>query len=285
MNQVLTPAGENAVTELSSRYGISTDAVRTMLDAVNNGRGTMAQFNIPELGGSGQWMRGGMTMVGNMFDHGLKSRVDGLCRDLSAVLSQHQVYPPRDAAGGSSGANSFGSGSWWPSDLGSPSSSGGQNGSKYAVFPGARRLAVLVSGELAVYDTLDHSIGGVQQQQGGGPGSLEFTSQYGTFGAESLPRVDRESSDSFSHDQSAPPASTSSYTPRTSSTEPSSQQSSAPQSSAPQDSKQTGARGNQVGADISEITAAIEALAGLHAKGFLTDDEFFSKKTELLGRV
>ncbi|MCX6492755.1 MAG: SHOCT domain-containing protein, partial [Rhodococcus sp.] len=37
--------------------------------------------------------------------------------------------------------------------------------------------------------------------------------------------------------------------------------------------------------DISDITAAIEALAGLHAKGFLTDDEFFAKKSELLGRL
>ncbi|MGF0314007.1 SHOCT domain-containing protein [Rhodococcus sp. IEGM1428] len=276
MNQALTPAGENAVTELSSRYGISTDAVRTMLDAVNNGRGSMAQFNIPELGGSGQWMRGGMTMVGNMFDHGLKSRVDGLCRDLSAVLSQHQVYPPREAAGGSFGGNSFGSGSWWPSDLGSPSSSGGQNGSQYAVFPGSRRLAVLVGGELAVYDTLDHSIGGVQQQQGGGPGSLEFTSQYGTFSAGSLPRVDQQSSGTNSQNQSAPQA----YPQQSSS-----QQSSSQQSSAPQASNQSGSGGNQVGVDISEITAAIEALAGLHAKGFLTDDEFFSKKSELLGRV
>ncbi|OZD08627.1 hypothetical protein CH275_04090 [Rhodococcus sp. 06-235-1A] len=271
MNQALTPAGENAVSELSSRYGVSTDAVRTMLDAVNNGRGTMAQFNIPELGGSGQWMRGGMTMVGNMFDHGLKSRVDGLCRDLSAVLSQHQVYPPRETGSGSYGGNSFGSGSWWPSDLGAPSSSGGQNGSQYAVFPGSRRLAVLVGGELAVYDTLDHNIGGVQQQQSGGPGSVEFTSQYGTFTAGSLPRVDQNSSGTTSPNQSAPQA----YP----------QQSSSQQSSVPQASNQPGAGGHQVGVDISEITAAIEALAGLHAKGFLTDDEFFTKKSELLGRV
>ncbi|MFI8568860.1 SHOCT domain-containing protein [Rhodococcus sp. NPDC078407] len=266
MNQRLTPEGENAVTELSSRYGISTDAVRTMLDAVNNGRGTMAQFNIPELGGSGQWMRGGMTMVGNMFDHGLKSRVDGLCRDLSAVLSQHQVYPPRESAGGSFAGNSFGTGSWWPSDLGSPSSSGGQNGSQYAVFPGSRRLAVLVGGELAVYDTLDHSIGGVQQQQGGGPGSLEFTSQYGTFTAGSLPRVDQQSSGTNAQNQAGPQSSSTQPSPSAQSSNPSTQ-------------------GYSSGVDISEITAAIEALAGLHAKGFLTDDEFFSKKSELLGRV
>ena len=274
MNQALTPAGENAVSELSSRYGVSTDAVRTMLDAVNNGRGTMAQFNIPELGGSGQWMRGGMTMVGNMFDHGLKSRVDGLCRDLSAVLSQHQVYPPRETGSSSFGGNSFGGGSWWPSDLGSPSSSGGQNGSQYAVFPGSRRLAVLVGGELAVYDTLDHSIGGVQQQQGGGPGSLEFTSQYGTFTAGSLPRVDQQSSGTNSQNQPAPQSAPQAYV-----------QPSSPQQSSPQPSSNQGSQGTPSGVDISDITAAIEALAGLHEKGFLTDDEFYAKKSELLGRL
>ncbi|MGB3372103.1 MAG: SHOCT domain-containing protein, partial [Rhodococcus sp. (in: high G+C Gram-positive bacteria)] len=128
MYQELTPAGENAVAELAGRYGVSTAAVRTMLDAVNAGRGSMAQFNVPELGGGGQWMRGGMTMVGNMFDHGLKARVDGLCRDLSELLANQQVYPPAQTNSG------FGS-SWWPSDLGSPSSSGGQNGSQYAYFP------------------------------------------------------------------------------------------------------------------------------------------------------
>ncbi|MGV8874577.1 MAG: SHOCT domain-containing protein [Rhodococcus sp. (in: high G+C Gram-positive bacteria)] len=282
MNQALTPAGENAVSELSSRYGVSTDAVRTMLDAVNNGRGTMAQFNIPELGGSGQWMRGGMTMVGNMFDHGLKSRVDGLCRDLSAVLSQHQVYPPRENGSGSFGGNSFGSGSWWPSELGSPSSSGGQNGSQYAVFPGSRRLAVLSGGELAVYDTLDHSIGGVQQQQGGGPGSLEFTSQYGTFTAASLSRIDQQGGGTASQNQPAPQPGSPSFAPQS---QPPPPQSSAPQSSAPQFPNQSGSGGNRSGVDISDITAAIEALAGLHAKGFLSDDEFFSKKSELLERL
>jgi hypothetical protein len=250
MHQELTSAGENAVTELAGRYGISSAAVRTMLDAVNTGRGTMAQFDIPELGGAGQWMRGGMTMVGNMFDHGLKARVDGLCRDLSDVLARQQVYPP--AQNTSSG---FG-GSWWPADLGSPSSTGGQNSDRYAYFPGSRRLAVLSAGRLSVYDTLDHSIGGVQQQQGGGPGSLEFTSQYGTFTAASLPLVDPVPTDTAA-------------VPATSPT--------------PAFSQISGTTNPPM--NIDEITSAIEALASLHGKGILTDDEFFSKKSELLKRI
>jgi hypothetical protein len=41
---------------------------------------------------------------------------------------------------------------------------------------------------VTVYDTLDHQIGGVSQQQGSG-GSLTFTSQYGTVSVSSLPIV------------------------------------------------------------------------------------------------
>jgi hypothetical protein len=70
MNQ-LTPEAQNALQNLAQRYGVSVDAVTSMLFAVSNGGGTMAQFNVPELGGSGQWMQGGMTMVGDMFNYGL----------------------------------------------------------------------------------------------------------------------------------------------------------------------------------------------------------------------
>src|SRR5579872_4612295 len=72
--QALTREAQQVVASLAQRYGISEDAVRTMLFAVSAGNGTMAQFYHVELGGGGQWMRGGMTMVGDMFNHGLKSR-------------------------------------------------------------------------------------------------------------------------------------------------------------------------------------------------------------------
>ena len=57
--QPLTPAGHRLVDQLAQRFGLSHDTIFCMLVAVNNGGGTMAQFNCPELGGSGQWMRGG----------------------------------------------------------------------------------------------------------------------------------------------------------------------------------------------------------------------------------
>jgi hypothetical protein len=185
MSGPLTPAGEAAVAELAQRYRVSDGAVRALLDAVVRGGGAMAQFSHPELGGSGQWMRGGMTMVGDMFNSGLQSTVSGICSELSAKMGAGEalVTPAvRSAAGGDFG--SFG-GDWWPSDLGRPSSSGGQNDASYAYFPGPRRLAIRRGSQITLYDTGEHAISGVQQQQGS-RGSLEFSSQFGTFTVDSL---------------------------------------------------------------------------------------------------
>ena len=99
MSQRYTPEGDAALDVIAARHGISRGAVDTMLLAVNLGGGTMAQFAIPELGGNGQWMRGGMTMVGDMFDHALKARVDALCNDLSTLLATTTVFTSAPESG------------------------------------------------------------------------------------------------------------------------------------------------------------------------------------------
>lgn len=268
--QPLTDRGWQKVTELSQRYGVSTDAVMNLLQAVVNGNGTMAQFYHSELGGGGQWMQGGMTMVGDMFNYGLKSKVDGLCSELSQLLAQQPFEPtpappnPSSWQGQQQGGNSaslfvqgHSSGSWWPSELGSPNGSGGQNNLRYAYFSNARRLAVELNGNVTVYDTLNHQIGGVSQQQGSG-GSLTLTSQFGTVDVASLPIV------SFNGSAPQPPANVPSWQPTAqtsyaSSPEPNSQE--------------------------TDIFAKIERLADLQKKGIISLDEFTAKKSELLGRL
>jgi putative oligomerization/nucleic acid binding protein len=264
--QQLTSVAEQALQSLAQRYGVSTDAVTTLLFAVSAGGGTMAQFYHPELGGGGQWMQGGMTMVGDMFNGRLQSTVSGLCAELSSLLSSQQVFLPAPASTGNGFMQS--SNAWWPSELGQPSSSGGQNDTRYAYFPGARRLAVSRGGQVTVYDTLDHQIGGVQQQQGGAYGSQSFTSQFGTFTVESLPSVSQQAPQSFSQQ--------------------------APQSSEPRSLEQPSwarpqvvAQGSGSGASHAspDILNAIERLGQLHERGILSDDEFRSKKAELLARL
>jgi hypothetical protein len=67
----LSPLGQQTVSEVSQSYGFSPGAVECALLAVAAGRGSMAQFSHPELGGSGPWMSGGMTMIGDMFNGSL----------------------------------------------------------------------------------------------------------------------------------------------------------------------------------------------------------------------
>ena len=88
----LTHQGSQIIEEIARRYYVSVDAVMTLLYAVNNGGGTMAQFSHPEFGGSGQWMQGGMTMVGDMFNNSLKAKVDNLCSELSQLLANQPLF-------------------------------------------------------------------------------------------------------------------------------------------------------------------------------------------------
>ena len=176
----LSSETKNLISELAGRYQISDGAVLAMLTAVKRGHGTMAQFDIGELGGNGQWMRGGMTMVGDMFNHGLKQTVDNLCNALAQALASGRIDLPGDTAG---------QGNWWPQWLGNPSSTGGQNDSAYAVFPTQHCLAIRDGSGITLYDTQDHMITGVGQQQGTS-GSLTFNSQRGSFSVASLRRLD-----------------------------------------------------------------------------------------------
>ncbi|WP_085314858.1 SHOCT domain-containing protein [Derxia lacustris] len=281
--QLLTPAGDQAIADLARRYGVSTDAVRTLLDAVSAGNGGMAQFYHSELGGNGQWMRGGMTMVGDMFNSGLQSTVSGLCSELSSLLASTQVYAPLPQGSSNNGGfMSMNSGNnWWPADLGSPSSSGGQNDARYAVFPGTRRLAVSRNGQVTVYDTLDHNIGGVQQQQGGWPGSVTFNSQYGSFGVDSLPIVgglpDSSAAPATSQPQSPPPAQAWNAEPAPAWNAPAPAWQAPAPAWAPPPATDNGAQ--------TDILATIERMAELHRKGILSDAEFAAKKSELLSRL
>jgi hypothetical protein len=284
----LSQSGQQLVNDIAQRHGFGVDATLTMLDAVINGNGGMAQFNHHEFAGSGQWMRGGMTMVSDMFNNHLKGRVDALCSELSNLVAnqpdlvrsgsfqsqdqggwnqagQHQTSRDTQSMQGQGG---FGpsslfvppapgtSGDWWPADLRWPNSIGAQNGVRYAYFAQARRLAIDVGGTVTVHDTLDHQIGGFSQQQSVG-GTLSFSSQYGLIDVASLPIV--------STNGTAPPAPrwTANDVPRQTASE-----------TVPSPSLRD-----------QDVFATIERLADLRAKGILSEDEFATKKAELLARV
>jgi hypothetical protein len=202
MSHTLTAQGRERVAEIAGRYGVSVDAALVLFSALLNSGGRMAQFNHPELGGGGQWMQGGMTMVGDMFNHGLKAKVDGLCLELSNLLPTSPQYQAGNfqmqsqggggyqpiASGGIFTTDSSSDGAWWP-DFGVPNWRGGQNDMRYAYYATARRLVVAIGGAVTVYDTGDHYLQGVSQQQQNGGGTLAFTSQNGLVTLASLRRI------------------------------------------------------------------------------------------------
>ncbi len=242
----LTPEAHQTLAATAQRHGVSTEAALTVLQALASGGGTMAQFNHPELGGAGQWSRGGMTMVGDMFNQGLKHRVDALCSELASQM-------PR------LGTPAFGTGvpagDWWPEGLGTPASSGAQNDFRYAYFSAARRLAIQQNGRLTLYDTGDHRIFGVSQQQGGGMQAPLFSSDTGNLRLADFKPVDPDA---------APHATPSHVVPFHAAPAHGAGPSSPP---------------------ASDPLALIERLAGLRQKGILNEEEFAAKKAELLARL
>ncbi len=277
----LTPEGQQIINNIAQRYNFSSDAVFSMLLSVINGNGSMAQFNHPEFGGSGQWMKGGMIMLGDMFNNGLKNSVAGLCQELSNLIanqpdliqsgsfqSQSQGNQQQANFGGSQQQNSSGpngpvslfvpppagsSGNWWPAGLQFPNSTGSQNNLRYAYFATIRRLAIDVAGQVKLYDTLDHQIGGFSQQQSVG-GSITFTSQYGLVDVNTLPLISIDNVPVQTPVQAQP---------------------------APDfQSKSEYDTGKE-----ADIFGAIEKLANLKDKGILTETEYSSKKAELLARL
>lgn len=264
----LTDEGQRALSEIANRHGVSVDAAQHLLLAVIAGHMSQAQFNHPELGGMGQWSQGGMIMVGDMFNNGLKARVDGLCTELAALARGTDLFrplpPPQfQSQMQGSGASLFvpgSSGNWWPEGLGHAASAGSQNNMRYAFFPETRRLAIDLGGSVRIYDTRDHRIGGFSQQQSGGQ-SLSFTSQHGLIDLASLEEVHQVSREADPSDFGTVSAQAFFGEAR--------QSHATPQPPGPDD----------------DIIGKIERLAGLHAKGILTDEEFQSKKTDLLSRL
>ena len=113
------PASDDEfIVRVSIRHSVSADAVRTILRALRSGGGTMAQFSHPEFGGMSQWSPG-MSMVGDMFNNSLKSKLDAVCAELAAYVAH---APSTDQDRGHEGSevsyhSSRRRSDWWPTDL------------------------------------------------------------------------------------------------------------------------------------------------------------------------
>ena len=234
---------------LARRHGFSEEAAEEAYRALRAGKGRQAQFSHPELGGMGQWAGDGMVMIGDMFNGALKIRVDALLGDLAARMRD---MPAEDRPGAALPERS--GRSWWPEGLGTPATSGAQDGQRYAWFPEARRLAIETAGAVTLYDTGEHRIGGVSQSQSGaGPGQIRFSSQHGELRLSELPLAGGAGGASPRPEPAVGrEAATPSGTPET-------------------------------GTDAP--LSALERLGRLYQQGLLTEEEFRDSKASLLRRL
>jgi hypothetical protein len=289
----LSEEGNRLLSNLAARYGLSLDAVRHLLMALVAGQTHQAQFNHPELGGMGQWSDGGMIMIGDMFNNGLKATIANLASELAGLVRGSNIWAPAPQSFQSQSQNAqgqyqgggvslfvpgaFSQGNWWPGDLGQPSSTGAQNNLRYAFFPASRRLAIDLAGKVTIYDTRDHQIGGFSQQQGGDQ-SLSFNSQYGLVRVADLDIV--APADPTAAMATAPDIAEPVVQPENPfvarQAEPVQ-----PWQPAPPEHVATTATAKAE----DDIFGKIERLAALHGKGILTDQEFEAKKAELLSRI
>lgn len=267
--KALTSSGKRYVEDIAAKYNLKAETVEALLKAVISGNGTMAQFNIAELGGSGQWMKGGMTMVGDMFNNSLKGTVDKLCTELAEVVTSQVLYEETDhemtQERSESGHASGSTGSSWPSVFGNPTSSGSQNNFRYAYFAPVRRLVVEENGKRTIYDTKHHTITGVSQQQGSG-NSYKFTSQEGPVDLGSLDLISEP----------------------TGQTQPTPEPVYDVTSTADLHGETDRSAADRSPADRSPqdiIIATIEKVNILFEKGQISEEEFKAKKQELLARL
>jgi hypothetical protein len=181
---------EAAITaRLARENGVSEEAVKEVFEALRRGGGTMAQLSHADFGGMSQWSPG-MTMVGDMFNDSLKTKLNAIAGELSKHVREHPVEDSGDDRAVSyRSAGPRQAGAWWPQELGDPSSVGSQNDMRYAVFPLKRRLVIDDHGQTKTYDTGDHQISGVSQAQTT-DSTLTFVSQYGVVRVSDLTRAD-----------------------------------------------------------------------------------------------
>ncbi|MEO1666646.1 MAG: SHOCT domain-containing protein [Chloroflexota bacterium] len=171
------------IKKLAEQHGFSEGAVMEVATAMQRGNGRMAQFNHPELGGSGQWMAGGMMMIGDMFNNALKARVQSLCDALAGEVSitplqQMKMNPLQQ---------------WWPEELGLPTTAGSQNNSHYAYFAMKDRLAIKRGGKLYLYNTSGHVIIGAAQQQADHTKTLTFQTHSGSMSETDFELIEMQS--------------------------------------------------------------------------------------------
>ncbi|GAB4120142.1 MAG: hypothetical protein OHK0057_26060 [Thermoflexibacter sp.] len=139
--------------EIAMKYDLSLGAVIMLFSGLQNTQGNQVQFNHPELGGVGQW-QAGMIMIGDMFNHALKAKINELCHELALIVKKEQKATPKKSV-----IKNF------DAIYGTPALKGTQNDLKYAYYPAKDIFIIEQYGKLEKYSTEGYQVTGISQQQ------------------------------------------------------------------------------------------------------------------------
>ncbi|TDB67919.1 SHOCT domain-containing protein [Arundinibacter roseus] len=166
---------EEIIRTMAAKHGVSETTISTLLNGLQLSGGRQVQFSIPELGGMGQWQNG-MVMIGDMFNSGLKNKVNALCTELAQLISSL----PKEETERTHTTDKEGVAATFK---------GSQNDSRYSYYAAEKRLVIEHEGKRTIYDTTGYPLTGVQQSQSGIERRLSFTFPGGTVWLNDLKEI------------------------------------------------------------------------------------------------
>ncbi|SDM40363.1 hypothetical protein [Siphonobacter aquaeclarae] len=155
---------EDWLRRLAGESGFHPETVQLLWEGLRRTGGGQVQFNIPELGGPGQWQRG-MLMISDWNNHALKGRLSTLLDTLSSRASVPESSLPEE------------SGEGWR---------GRQNDTEYVFYP-SRHLLILNNKK--AYDTRAYQVYGFGQSQQNGRQELTLQTNKGEISIHALPET------------------------------------------------------------------------------------------------
>ncbi|MCY7351317.1 MAG: hypothetical protein LH606_11720 [Cytophagaceae bacterium] len=158
--------------QIAERHGFSPELAQTLLSELQRSRGRQVTFNDPALGGVGQW-RGGILLIGDMMNHGLKAKVSAFLNDLAAHAHASPVDSIRTARRAERAASAFQAQASGQREAGFSMT---QNGVSYKYS--ANRNELIVNGT-DVYDTTGLRVMGISSIQQNGQGVLVLRTDQG----------------------------------------------------------------------------------------------------------
>lgn len=153
--------------QLAGQSGFHPETIQLLWEGLRRTGGGQVQFDIPELGGPGQWQRG-MLMISDWNNHALKTRLSTVLDELSS-----RAAVPEAAADEKNDDPSEG----WR---------GRQNETGYVFYPGRHLLIV---NEKKAYDTRSYQVYGFGQSQQNGRQELTLLTNKGEISLSSLPET------------------------------------------------------------------------------------------------